>query len=73
MFQVAHSRRGIEDLKDGVGASLVVQRLRLCAPNAGSLGLIPGCGTRSCMLQLTIPHATMKILHTGNKDPVCLN
>ena len=71
--QVAHSRRVIEDLKDGVGASLVVQWWRLCAPNAGSLGLIPGHRTRSCMLRLKIPHATMKILHTGNEDPVGLN
>ena len=32
------------------GNSLVVQWLRLCAPNAGGVGLIPGQGTR-------IPHA----------------
>ena len=31
--------------------SLVVQWLRLSAPNAGGLGLTPGQGTRSCMLQ----------------------
>ena len=29
------------------GTSLVVQWLRLCAPNAGGSGLIPGQGTRS--------------------------
>ena len=34
------------------GASLVVQQLRLRAPNAGSLGSIPGQGTRSQMLPL---------------------
>ena len=28
------------------------QRLRFCAPNAGGLGLIPGQGTISLMLQL---------------------
>ena len=30
------------------------QRLRICAPNAGGLGSIPGRGTRSHMLQLKI-------------------
>ena len=34
-----------------VGTSLVVQWLRLCAPNAGGVGSIPGKGTK-------IPHAT---------------
>ncbi|TEA35790.1 hypothetical protein DBR06_SOUSAS1110153, partial [Sousa chinensis] len=34
------------------GASLVVQWLRLHAPNAGGPGSIPGQGTRSCMPQL---------------------
>ena len=37
---------------EGGGTSLVVQRLRLCAPNGGGLGSIPGQGTRSHMLQL---------------------
>ena len=40
-----------------VGTSLVVQWLRLCAPDAGSLGLIPGWGTAFHMLQLKDPHA----------------
>ena len=31
-----------------------------CSPNAGGLGLIPGQGTRSHMLQIKIPHATTK-------------
>ena len=42
-------------------------RLRLCAPSSGCLGLNPGQGTRSrmlqlrvCMPQLNIPHATTK-------------
>ena len=57
----------------------MTQWLRLPAPNAGSLGLIPGQGTRSYMLnqefechvwrshvlQLRIPHAS-------TKDPTCL-
>ena len=34
---------------------LVVQWLRLCAHNAGGLGLIPDQGTRSRMPQLKIP------------------
>ena len=33
------------------GTSLVVQWLRLCAPNAGGPGSIPGQGTRSCTWQ----------------------
>ena len=36
------------------GISLVVQWLRLCSPNAGGLGLIPGQGTRSHRLQLRV-------------------
>ena len=44
----------------------MVQWLRLCAPSAGGLASIHGQGTRSHMLQLKIPHATMKI-----KDPAC--
>ena len=46
--------------------SLVVQRQRLYAPNAGAPGSIPGQGTRSHMLQLKSSHAAMKI-----KDPTC--
>ena len=37
--------------KSKMGTSLVVQWLRLCAPNTGSPGLIPGQGTRSHMPQ----------------------
>ena len=33
------------------GTSLVIQWLKLCAPNAGGLSLITGQGTRSCMPQ----------------------
>ena len=39
---------------------MVVQWLRLCAPNAGGLGSIRGQGTRSHMPQLKILHAAMK-------------
>ena len=33
----------------------MVQWLRLCIPNAGDPGSIPGQGTRSHMLQLRVP------------------
>ena len=46
--------------------SLVVQRLRLCAPSAGDPGSIPGQGTRSRMPQL-------KIMHAATKHPACRN
>ena len=46
------------------GASLVVQWLRLCVPNSGDLGLIPGQETRSHMSQLKIPQATTKTQHS---------
>ena len=42
------------------GTSVIVQWLRLHAPNAGAPGLIPGQGTRSCMLQLKNLCATIK-------------
>ena len=44
-----------------LGTSLVVQWPRLHAPNAAGPGLIPGQGTRSCMLQLKILHDAKKI------------
>ena len=47
------------------GTSLVVQWLKLRAPNAGGPGLIPGQGTRS--------HATTKDPARGNEDPSCCN
>ena len=42
------------------------QQLRLCAPNAGSLGSIPGQGTRFPMPQLKIsdPQAATKTQHS---------
>ena len=36
----------------------MVQWLRLCAPNAGSLGSIPGQGTKSEMPQLSLHAVT---------------
>ena len=62
--------------KDIHGTYLVVQWVRLHAPNAGGPGLIPGRGTRSRMLQLRVcmpqlrsPHATTKSPHTTMKIP----
>ena len=46
------------------GTSLVVQWLRLRAPNAGGLGLIPG---RSHMLQLRVHMPQLKIPHAATK------
>ena len=49
------------DIRLGLGGiSLVVQRLKLCATNAGSPGSIPGKGIKPHM-QLKITHATTKI------------
>ena len=51
--------------------SLVVQWLRLCAPNAGGLGSILGQGTRSHTLQGTskILRVTTKSMHAASQDP----
>ena len=50
-----------------MGTSLVVQWLRLHAPNTGGLGSIPSQGTRFHMLQLKILHVAKKILHAATK------
>ncbi|TEA35213.1 hypothetical protein DBR06_SOUSAS2810081, partial [Sousa chinensis] len=47
--------------------SLVVQQLGLCTPSAGGQGLIPGQGTRSCMLQLRALMAQLKIPSAATK------
>ena len=48
---------------------------KLCAPNAGSLGLIPGLGTRSHMPQLRVLMPQLKILNATMKteNPACHN
>ena len=52
-------------LKDwNLGTFLVVQWLRLCAPNAGDLGLIPDQCTE-------IIHAATKSSHVATKDLTC--
>ena len=48
--------------------SLVAQWLRLHTPNAGGLGLIPGQGTRSCMLKLRVGMSHLKIPHVARKS-----
>ena len=53
------------------GTSLVVQWLRLCAPNARGQRSIPSQETSSHMLQLKIPHAATKSLHAVTKDFAC--
>ena len=55
------------------GTSLVVQWLRLRAPNAGSLGSIPGQGTRSHTLQLRVCMVQLKTPHAATKDSACPN
>ena len=54
-------------LKKKMGTSLVVQWVRLRAPNAGGPGSIPDQGTRSRM------HAATKIPHAANKTWRSLN
>ena len=49
--------------------ALLVQGLRLCAPNAGDLGSISGQGIRSHMPQLSVCMLQLKILHATTKRP----
>ena len=49
------------------GTSLAGQWLRLRAPNAVGLGLIPGQGTRSHM------RAATKSSHATTMEPMCCN
>ena len=56
------------------GTSLVIQWLRLHAPNAGGPGSIPGQGTRYHMPQLRVRMPQLKkdpACH--DEDPTCLN
>ena len=55
------------------GTSLVVQWLRLRAPNTGGPGSIPGQGTRSHMPQLRVFMPQLKTLHAATKDPTHCN
>ena len=51
------------------GTSIVVPWLTLHAPNAGGLGLIPGQGTRSNVLQLRVhtPQLRSRMLQRRSK------
>ena len=49
--------------QDHLGNSEVVQWLRFCAPSTGGLGLIPGQGTRSHMLQMSFLMVQLKRFH----------
>ena len=58
----------------GTGTSLVVQWVRLCTPNAGGWGSIPGQGTGSHMHAATkSPHAATVSPDATTKDPACRN
>ena len=48
MLGAGHSPQPCK-VQGGLFGPLVVQWVKLRAPNAGGLGLIPGQGTRSCM------------------------
>ena len=54
-------------LTDPTGTSLVVQWIRLCTPNTGGPGSIPGQGTRFHMLQLKILNVATKTRHSQIK------
>ena len=53
--------------KINVGTLLEIKWLRLGVPNARGLGLIPGDGTRSQVLQLNIPSVSTKTCWSQKK------
>ena len=57
-----HFSHGVAKKTQGCGTSVVVQWIRLHAPNAGALGSIPGQGTRSHVQQLRVYMPQLKIL-----------
>ena len=65
-WQSTKGRRLLTLERAGQRTSLVVQWLRLWAPNAGGLGSIPGQGTRSHMLQLKILNVATKLINKIN-------
>ena len=63
LFVFYHNKRLLFKKKThGSGTSLVVQWLRLCAPNAGGPASIPGQGIRSHM------HAATKSSYASTKE-----
>ena len=64
MFCYLQKRNRLTDIeKKLIGTFLMVEELRICTPNAGGLGSIPGLGTRS-----HTPQLKKQILH-----PTCYN
>ena len=55
------------------GTSLVAQWIRLCAPNAGGPGSIPGQGTRSHMPQLRVGMSQLRSWRAATKETACRN
>ncbi|TEA31318.1 hypothetical protein DBR06_SOUSAS710082, partial [Sousa chinensis] len=53
--------------------SLVVQWVRLHSPNAGGPGSIPGQGTGSCMLQLSVHMPQLRSPYAATKALACCN
>ena len=51
-----------------LGTSRLVQWLRLCAPNAGDMGMISAQGTGSHMLQVGVCMPQLKIAGAATKD-----
>ena len=72
-FRVKSNKLNITLHKGKSGTSLLVQWLRLHAPNAGGSGSIPDQGTRSYTPQLRSFMPQLKILHVPTKDPTCCN
>ena len=65
--KVANGEKEIVLKADLCGTPLAVQWLSFPTPNAGSLGWIPGPGTRSHMPQLRVHVLQLKILHAATK------
>ena len=59
----------LPDPKTDPGTSLVVQWLRLHAPNAEGPGSIPGQGTRSHILQLRVGQLQLRVHRPQRKIP----
>ena len=60
---ISYSNNEVKDLEKEKGTWLVVQWLKFHIPNAGGLGLIPGQGIRSHMMQLRVRMPHLKIPH----------
>ena len=63
----------VANAKQVLGTSPEAQWLRLCAPNAGGLGLILGQGTRPHGPQLKLPRTSDKTWHSQISNNVYKN